>query len=385
MPLTDHICCLGVQDDTLDLFESQFAVPHGVTYNSYLVLDDHIAVIDAVDARYIDAWMANLASALNGRTPDYLIVQHMEPDHSAGILAFADAYPHATIIATAKAFAMMKGFFGVDFANRRRIVTEGDTLELGGRCLRFITAPMVHWPEVIVTYDSTDRVLFSADAFGRFGPADEAYPWADEARRYYFGIVGKYGAQVQTLLKKISALAVDVICPLHGPALHAPLDRYLQLYSTWASYQVEEDGTLIACSSIYGNTTKAAQLLAEKLRARTGKPVVVYDLARCDVYAAIADAFRFPRLVLACASYNADIFPPMRPFLQGIAERGYQGRTVALMENGTWAPSAAKVMRRMLEGCKTLTFAEHTVTIQSALNDTSAAQLEALADELAQQ
>ncbi len=381
MRISRDIQYVGVYDQQLDLFESQYAVPHGMTYNSYVILDEKIAVMDSVEKAFADEWLQNIAAALNGRTPDYLIVQHMEPDHSANIAAFMDAYPTAAVVASQKAFAMMSAFFGTDYANRRVIVRDGDTLHLGAHTLTFLTAPMVHWPEVIVTYDQHDKVLFSADSFGRFGAPDASEPWADEARRYYVGIVGKYGAQVQALLKKAAALEINAICPLHGPALTENLNHYLNLYHAWSSYTPEEKGVVIACTSVYGHTQEAARLLYEKLLSQ-GTKAVIYDLARDDMSRAVADAFRFAPLVLATTTYNADIFPPMRHFIWHLAERNFQKRTVGLIENGSWAPMAAKVMREMLAGCKELTFAENTVKITSALSEASLAQLDALADEL---
>ena len=381
MRISRDIQYVGVYDQQLDLFESQYAVPHGMTYNSYVILDEKIAVMDSVEKAFADEWLQNIAAALNGRTPDYLIVQHMEPDHSANIAAFMDAYPTAAVVASQKAFAMMSAFFGTDYANRRVVVRDGDTLHLGAHTLTFLTAPMVHWPEVIVTYDQHDKVLFSADSFGRFGAPDASEPWADEARRYYVGVVGKYGAQVQALLKKAAALEINAICPLHGPALTENLNYYLNLYHAWSSYTPEEEGVVIACTSVYGHTQEAARLLYEKLLSQ-GTKAIIYDLARDDMSRAVADAFRFDRLVLATTTYNADIFPPMRHFIWHLAERNFQKRTVGLIENGSWAPMAAKVMREMLAGCKELTFAENTVKITSALSEASLAQLDALAEEL---
>ena len=381
MRISRDIQYVGVYDQQLDLFESQYAVPHGMTYNSYVILDEKIAVMDSVEKAFADEWLQNIAAALNGRTPDYLIVQHMEPDHSANIAAFMDAYPTAAVVASQKAFAMMSAFFGTDYANRRVVVRDGDTLHLGAHTLTFLTAPMVHWPEVIVTYDQHDKVLFSADSFGRFGAPDASEPWADEARRYYVGVVGKYGAQVQALLKKAAALEINAICPLHGPALTENLNYYLNLYHAWSSYTPEEEGVVIACTSVYGHTQEAARLLYEKLLSQ-GTKAIIYDLARDDMSRAVADAFRFDRLVLATTTYTADIFPPMRHFIWHLAERNFQKRTVGLIENGSWAPMAAKVMREMLAGCKELTFAENTVKITSALSEASLAQLDALAEEL---
>ena len=382
MTITKDIQYIGVNDHEIDLFEGQYAVPNGMSYNSYAILDDKIAIMDTVDARFTHEWLDNIQSLLGARKPDYLIVQHMEPDHSANIHTFARTYPDAVIVSSAKAFAMMKNFFGTDFADKRIVVGEGDTLSLGRHTLTFVTAPMVHWPEVIVTYDSTDKVLFSADGFGKFGALDVAEPWADEARRYYIGIVGKYGSQVQSLLKKASGLDIATICPLHGPVLNENLGEYLSLYNTWSSYQPETEGIVIAYTSVYGNTKKAVSRLAEKLKANGCPKVVVHDLARCDMAEAVADAFRYSKLVLATTTYNADIFPFMREFINHLTERNYSNRTVALIENGSWAPMAAKVMRGMFEKSKNLTFTETTVKILSALNDESSAQLDALVGEL---
>ena len=382
MTVTQDIRYIGVNDHAIDLLEGQYRVPSGMSYNSYVILDEKIAVMDTVDARFTHEWLDNLQSVLGGRSPDYLIVQHMEPDHSANIANFLKVYPAATVVSSAKAFAMMQSFFGTDYADRRVVVGEGDTLSLGRHTLTFVTAPMVHWPEVIVTYDSLDRVLFSADGFGKFGALDVDEPWDDEARRYYIGIVGKYGAQVQALLKKAAGLDIRIICPLHGPVLSENLGHYIGLYNTWSSYTVESDGIVIAYTSVYGNTRRAVEHLSEKLKAKGAPAVRVYDLARCDMAKAVEDAFRYGRLVLATTTYNADIFPFMKEFIHHLTERSFQNRTVALIENGSWAPLAAKTMRSMLEGCRNLTFAENTVHIRSALNEESAAQLEALADEL---
>ncbi len=382
MTVTQDIRYIGVNDHAIDLFEGQYRVPAGMSYNSYVILDEKIAVMDTVDARFTHEWLDNLQSVLGGRSPDYLIVQHMEPDHSANIANFLKVYPAATVVSSAKAFAMMQSFFGTDYADRRVVIGEGDTLSIGRHTLTFVTAPMVHWPEVIVTYDSLDRVLFSADGFGKFGALDANEPWDDEARRYYIGIVGKYGAQVQALLKKAAGLDIRIICPLHGPVLSENLGHYIGLYNTWSSYTVESDGIVIAYTSVYGNTRRAVEQLSEKLKAKGAPAVRVYDLARCDMAKAVEDAFRYGRLVLATTTYNADIFPFMKEFIHHLTERSFQNRTVALIENGSWAPLAAKTMRSMLEGCRNLTFAENTVHIRSALNEESAAQLEALADEL---
>lgn len=384
MEITKDIKYIGVNDHDIDLFEGQYAVPAGMAYNSYVIKDEKIAVMDTVDAHFGEQWLANLRNALDGRAPDYLVVQHMEPDHSANIAAFAKAYPDATIVASAKAFTMMKNFFGTDYAERRTVVGDGSTLPLGEHTLTFVTAPMVHWPEVIVTYDSCDKVLFSADGFGKFGALDTEEDWACEARRYYFGIVGKYGAQVQALLRKASALDIAVICPLHGPVLTENLGYYLGLYNTWSSYTPESSGVLIAYTSVYGNTKAAAELLAERLRERGCEKVVLTDLARSDMAEAVEDAFRYDRLVLATTTYNAELFPFMREFISELTERGYRGRKVGLVENGSWAPMAAKVMRGMLEGCKDITFTDTTVRILSALSEESRAAIDAMADELMQ-
>lgn len=384
MEITKDIKYIGVNDHDIDLFEGQYAVPAGMAYNSYVIKDEKIAVMDTVDAHFGEQWLANLRDALDGRAPDYLVVQHMEPDHSANIAAFAQAYPDATIVASAKAFTMMKNFFGTDYAERRTVVGDGDTLPLGKHTLTFVTAPMVHWPEVIVTYDSCDKVLFSADGFGKFGALDTEEDWACEARRYYFGIVGKYGAQVQALLRKASALDIAVICPLHGPILTENLGYYLGLYNTWSSYTPESCGVLIAYTSVYGNTKAAAELLAERLSERGCEKVVLTDLARSDMAEAVEDAFRYDRLVLATTTYNAELFPFMREFISELTERGYRGRKVGLVENGSWAPMAAKVMRGMLEGCKDITFTDTIVRILSALSEESRAAIDAMADELMQ-
>ncbi len=382
MHITKDIQYIGVNDHKIDLFEGQYDVPNGMAYNSYLILDKKIAVMDTVDAEFTDEWLGNLKDALEGRKPDYLVVQHMEPDHSANIVSFIEAYPEAKIVSSAKAFAMMKNFFGTEFKEKQIVVGEGDTLELGTHTLTFVTAPMVHWPEVIVTYDSTDKVLFSADGFGKFGALDVEEAWACEARRYYIGIVGKYGAQVQNLLKKAAGLDIEIICPLHGPILKENLDYYIGLYNTWSSYQPEEEGVVIAYTSVYGNTKKAVLALAEKLREGGCPKVAVNDLARCDMAEAVEDAFRYSKIVLATTTYNADIFPFMREFINHLTERNFSNRTVAFIENGSWAPTATKVMRGMLEKCKNLTYTEATVKILSALNEQSAAELDALAKEL---
>ncbi|MBO5461242.1 MAG: FprA family A-type flavoprotein [Ruminococcus sp.] len=382
MKITKDIKYIGVNDHNIDLFEGQYVVPNGMAYNSYVILDKKIAVMDTVDKNFTHEWLDKLSAALDGKSPDYLIVQHMEPDHSANIANFMNLYPQAVIVASAKAFTMMMNFFGTDYADRKIVVGEGDTLELGTHTLIFVTAPMVHWPEVIVTYDSKDKVLFSADGFGKFGALDVEEDWACEARRYYIGIVGKYGAQVQRLLKKAAGLDIEIICPLHGPVLTENLGYYLNLYNIWSSYEVESEGIMIAYTSVYGNTKTAVELLAEKLRNKGCPKVVVTDLAREDMAEAVEDAFRYGRLVLATTTYNADIFPFMREFINHLTERNFQKRTVAFIENGSWAPIAAKVMKSMLEKSKDLTYADTTVTIKSALNEESSAQLEALADEL---
>ena len=384
MNITKDIRYIGVNDHQIDLFEGQYIVPEGMAYNSYVILDRQVAVMDSVDRHFGTEWLNNLTEVLEGRQPDYLVVQHMEPDHSANIRAFAEKYPQAKIVASAKAFTMMKNFYGDDFADRRIVAGEGDTLELGTHTLKFITAPMVHWPEVIMTYDCTDKVLFSADAFGKFGALDAEDPegWACEARRYYFGIVGKYGAQVQALLKKAAALEIKTICPLHGPVLAEDLGTYLSLYQTWSSYGVESEGVVICYTSVYGNTEKAVELLAEKLKEKGCPKVAVNDLARCDMPEAVEDAFRYGKLVLATTTYNAEIFPFMKQFIDHLTERGFRGRKIGLIENGSWAPMAAKVMRGMLEGCKDTTFAETTVRIMSAMNEENKAQIEKLAEEM---
>ena len=380
--VTNDIRYIGVNDRKIDLFEGQYDVPNGMAYNSYVIIDEKIAVMDTVDRNFTHEWLDHLAEALAGRQPDYLIVQHMEPDHSANIANFLSLYPDATVVATAKAFNMMQNFFGTDYAGRRIVVKENDTLSLGRHTLTFVTAPMVHWPEVMFTYDSTDKVLFSADAFGKFGALDTEEDWACEARRYYFGIVGKYGAQVQAVLRKAAALEIGIICPLHGPVLSENLGYYLGLYDTWSSYGTETEGVLICYTSVYGNTKRAAEKLAEELHAKGCPKVVLNDLARCDMAEAVEDAFRYGRIVLATTTYNAEIFPFMRIFIGELTERNFQNRTVGFIENGSWAPMAEKVMKKMLEGCKNLHFCENTVHIKSALNDESTAQIKALAEEL---
>ena len=385
MNVTKDIRYIGVNDHEIDLFEGQYVVPNGMSYNSYAILDEKIAIMDTVDRNFTHQWMDNLEKALEGWKPDYLVVHHMEPDHSANIDKFLALYPEAVVVASSKAFAMMQNFFGTDYADRRIVVGEGDTLCLGKHTLTFVTAPMVHWPEVIMAYDSCDKVLFSADAFGKFGALDVEEDWACEARRYYIGIVGKYGAQVQALLKKAGGLDIAVIAPLHGPVLKENLGYYINLYDTWSSYRVESDGIVIAYTSIYGNTKVAVELLAQKLREKGCPKVVVNDLARCDMAEAVEDAFRYGKIVLATTTYNADVFPHMKEFIHHLTERNFQNRTVALMENGSWAPQAAKVMRKMLEGSKNLTFTDTTVKILSALNADSRDQLEAMANELCQE
>ncbi len=382
MEITKDIKYVGVNDHEIDLFEGQYIVENGMAYNSYVVLDEKIAVFDTVDARFTHEWLDNIQNAVDGRQPDYLIVQHMEPDHSANIMNFVKAYPEAKIVASAKAFTMMAQFFGTDFSDKAVIIAEGDTLSLGKHTLNFVAAPMVHWPEVMVTYDSYDKVLFSADGFGKFGALDVDEDWACEARRYYIGIVGKYGAQVQNLLKKAAGLEIEKICPLHGPILTENLGYYIGLYNTWSSYAVETEGIVIAYTSVYGNTKKAVEKLAEMLKAKGCPKVVINDLARCDMAEAVEDAFRYSKIVLATTTYNAEIFPFMRMFIEHLTERNFQNRVVGLIENGTWAPLAAKAMKGMLENSKNLTFTDTTVQIKSALNEDSNAQLEALAEEL---
>ena len=381
MFITKDIKYIGVNDHQVDLFEGQYVVPNGMSYNSYVILDEKVTVMDTVDQNFGEEWLNNLEATLEGRKPDYLVVHHMEPDHSANIANFLAHYPEAVVVSSAKAFTMMKQFFGTDYADRRIVVGEGDTLNLGKHVLTFVTAPMVHWPEVIVSYDSTDKVLFSADGFGKFGALDAEEDWACEARRYYIGIVGKYGAQVQALLKKAAGLDIAIICPLHGPVLTENLGYYINLYDIWSSYRVESDGIVIAYTSVYGNTKKAALLLAEKLEAK-GQKVSVADLARDDMAEAVEDAFRYGKLVLATTTYNGDIFPFMKEFIHHLTERNYQNRTVAFIENGSWAPMAAKIMKKMLEGSKNLTFAENTVKIFSAMNEQNVAEMDALVEEL---
>ena len=382
MTITKDIRYIGVNDHQVDLFEGQYVVPSGMSYNSYAIMDEKVAIFDTVDRNFTAQWLGNIRTVLDGRKPDYLIIQHMEPDHSANIANFLKEYPDTTVVSSAKAFTMMSNFFGADCAPNRLVVGEGSTLCLGAHTLTFVTAPMVHWPEVIVTYDALDKVLFSADGFGKFGALDVEQDWDDEARRYYIGIVGKYGPQVQALLKKAAGLEISKICPLHGPVLTENLGHYLNLYNLWSSYQPEEEGVVVAYTSVYGNTKAAAELLAKSLSDAGCSKVVVYDLARCDMAQAVADAFRYSKLVLATTTYNADIFPFMKEFIHHLTERSFQNRTVAFVENGTWAPTAAKCMAKMLEGSKNLTFANTTVKILSALSDDSKAQIAALAEEL---
>lgn len=382
MNITADIKYVGVNDHKIDLFEGQYVVENGMAYNSYVINDEKIAIFDTVDAHFTDEWLANVAEAIGERSPDYLIVQHMEPDHSANIAVFMEQYPTTQIVASAKAFAMMKNFFGTDYADRRIVVGEGDKLSLGKHELTFVTAPMVHWPEVIVTYDSFDKVLFSADGFGKFGALDVEEDWACEARRYYIGIVGKYGAQVQALLKKAAALDIRKICPLHGPILTENLGYYIGLYNTWSSYAVESEGIMLAYTSVYGHTKAAVEMLAARLQELGCPKVVVNDLARCDMAEAVEDAFRYGKLVLATTTYNADVFPFMKEFLHHLAERNYQKRTIGIIENGSWMPMAAKVIKKHLEASKEITYLPTTVTINSALNEASKAQLEQLAQEL---
>ncbi len=380
--ITNDIKYIGVNDHKIDLFEGQYIVPNGMAYNSYVILDEKIAVMDSVDANFKDEWLGNIKSVLGDKSPDYLIVQHMEPDHSANVHEFAKVYPDATIVATDRAFVMMNKFFGTDYADRRIVVKEGDTLSLGKHQLAFCLAPMVHWPEVMMTYDATDKVLFSADGFGKFGALDADEDWACEARRYYFGIVGKYGAQVQAVLKKAANLDIQIICPLHGPVLKENLGYYLDLYNTWSSYRVESEGTLICYTSVYGNTKKAVEMLAEELKANGCPKVVVNDLARCDMAEAVEDAFRYGKIILATTTYNGDLFPFMRNFIHELLERGYRNRRIGIVENGTWAPVVKNKITKMFENSKDLTFANTVVTIHSALNETNREQIKNLAKEL---
>ena len=382
MTITNDIRYIGVNDHEVDLFEGQYVVPNGMSYNSYAIMDEKVAIMDTVDQHFTAQWLENIEAVLEGRKPDFLVVHHMEPDHSANIHKFLTAYPEATVVSSAKAFTMMKQFFGTDYADRRIVVGEGDTLCLGKHTLTFVTAPMVHWPEVIVSYDSCDKVLFSADGFGKFGALDAEEDWACEARRYYIGIVGKYGPQVQALLKKAAGLDIAIICPLHGPVLTENLGYYINLYDIWSSYRAENEGVLIAYTSVYGHTKAAAELLAEKLTEKGCPKVAVADLARDDMAEAVEDAFRYSKLVLATTTYNGDVFPFMKEFIHHLTERNYQNRTVAFVENGSWAPVAAKVMTKMLESSKNLTYTENNVKIFSALSDENRAQIEALAEEL---
>ena len=382
MTITNDIRYIGVNDHQVDLFEGQYVVPNGMSYNSYVILDEKVAVMDTVDKNFTKEWLSNLEEALEGRKPDYLVVHHMEPDHSANIAVFLKTYPDAVVVSSEKAFVMMGNFFGCDYADRRIVVGEGDTLCLGKHTLTFVTAPMVHWPEVIVSYDSLDKVLFSADGFGKFGALDAEEDWACEARRYFIGIVGKYGLPTQNLLKKAAGLDIQIICPLHGPVLTENLGYYIGLYDTWSSYGVESDGVMIAYTSVYGHTKEAVDLLAKKLEEKGCPKVVVNDLARCDMAEAVEDAFRYGKLVLATTTYSGDIFPFMRTFIHHLTERNYQNRTIGIMENGSWAPTAAKVMKGMLEKSKNITYTDTTVTVKSALSAESKLQIEKLAEEL---
>ena len=382
MYITDDIIYAGVNDHQVDLFEGQFAVPNGMAYNSYVIMDEKIAVMDTVDVNFGEEWLANIAEILGDRKPDYLVVQHMEPDHSANITKFVETYPEAKVVGNAKTFQMIENFFGLNLADKQEVVANNGTLSLGSHELTFVFAPMVHWPEVMVTYDSKDKILFSADAFGKFGALDVEEDWACEARRYYFGIVGKYGAQVQALLKKAVTLDIEKICPLHGPILTENLGYYLDLYQTWSSYGVETEGVMIAYASVYGNTKKAAELLGEELKANGCPRVVVADLAREDMAECIEDAFRHGKLVLATITYNGGVFPFMQTFIDGLKERNFQNRTIGIIENGSWAPVAAKNIKSMMEGCKNLTWTETSVTIKSGVKEETKAQIKALADEL---
>ena len=382
MKITDSIKYVGVNDHQVDLFEGQYKVPNGMSYNSYVILDEKVAVMDTVDAHFTDEWLGNLARVLDGRKPDYLVVQHMEPDHAANVANFMKAYPETTVVANAKTFVMIKNFFELDLEGRKLVVENGSSLSLGSHTLTFVFAPMVHWPEVMVTYESSEKVLFSADGFGKFGALDVEEDWDDESRRYFIGIVGKYGAQVQALLKKAAALDISIICPLHGPVLNENLGHYIGLYDTWSSYRPEEEGVVIAYTSVYGHTKKAAELLAEKLKANGAPKVVVYDLARDDMSAAVADAFRYSRLVLATITYNGSIYPFMNDFVTRLVEHNFQNRTVGLIENGSWAPTAARVIKKMMEGSKNIKWTDTTVTIRSAVKQANVEQIEALAKEL---
>lgn len=384
MDVAKGVAYIGVNDRKIDLFEGMYDVPNGMAYNSYVILDEKIAVFDTVDGAFQSEWLQNLENALQGRSPDYLIVQHMEPDHSANILAFSEKYPNAKILSSSKSFVMMKNFFGRDFSEKQIVVGDGSTLELGAHKLVFIAAPMVHWPEVVVTYEEREKILFSADAFGKFGTTDTDEDWACEARRYYFGIVGKYGVQVQNLLKKLSGYEIKTICPLHGPVLKENLEYYLGLYNTWSSYGVESQGIVIAYTSVYGNTKKAVELLAETLKEQGCPKVAIHDLARCDISEAVEDAFRYGKIVLATTTYNGEIFPFMRTFIEWLTERNFQNRTVGFIENGSWAPMATKVMRGMLEKCKNLQYAENAVKLLSGLTEENREQIRALAEELCQ-
>lgn len=381
MKITNDITYVGVNDHNIDLFEGQYTVKSGMSYNSYIIMDDKIAVMDTVDRHFTDEWLSKVSSVLGSRNPDYLVVQHMEPDHSANITQFAKLYPSAIIVASANAFVMMKQFFGTEYENRRIVVKDGDTLKLGNHILTFYTAPMVHWPEVIMTYDNADKILFSADGFGKFGALDVNEPWDDEARRYYIGIVGKYGVQVQNLLKKVSTLDIQKICSLHGPVLEENLSHYIGLYDTWSSYAVEKDGIMIAYTSIYGHTQAAVENLKEKFLTKGCSEVVVYDLARCDMAQAVSEAFRYGKIVLATTTYNGDIFPFMRQFIEHLTERGFKNRTIGIIENGSWAPMAAKVIKQLFEKSQNITYIEPVVKIKSALNEESLTQLDALAKE----
>mgnify|MGYP004729306929 FL=1 len=382
MKITDSIKYVGVNDHQVDLFEGQHKVPNGMSYNSYVILDEKVAVMDTVDAHFTDEWLGNLARVLDGRKPDYLVVQHMEPDHAANVANFMKAYPETTVVANAKTFVMIKNFFELDLEGRKLVVENGSSLSLGSHTLTFVFAPMVHWPEVMVTYESSEKVLFSADGFGKFGALDVEEDWDDESRRYFIGIVGKYGAQVQALLKKAAALDISIICPLHGPVLTENLGHYIGLYDTWSSYRPEEEGVVIAYTSVYGHTKKAVELLAEKLKANGAPKVVVYDLARDDMSAAVADAFRYSRLVLATITYNGSIYPFMNDFVTRLVEHNFQNRTVGLIENGSWAPTAARVIKKMMEGSKNIKWTDTTVTIMSAVKQENVEQIEAMAKEL---
>lgn len=382
MKITDSIKYVGVNDHQVDLFEGQYKVPNGMSYNSYVILDEKVAVMDTVDAHFTDEWLGNLARVLDGRKPDYLVVQHMEPDHAANVANFMKAYPETTVVANAKTFVMIKNFFELDLEGRKLVVENGSSLSLGSHTLTFVFAPMVHWPEVMVTYESSEKVLFSADGFGKFGALDVEEDWDDESRRYFIGIVGKYGAQVQALLKKAAALDISIICPLHGPILTENLGHYIGLYDTWSSYRPEEEGVVIAYTSVYGHTKKAVELLAEKLKANGAPKVVAYDLARDDMSAAVADAFRYSRLVLATITYNGSIYPFMNDFVTRLVEHNFQNRTVGLIENGSWAPTAARVIKKMMEGSKNIKWTDTTVTIMSAVKQENVEQIEAMAKEL---